>query len=58
MWDALDGVEGVDGKMLVRIGQSILDLVGDKNKVRGIARLMHSVIEFASAYKSQRRGAA
>ena len=55
MWDALDGLdEGIEGKMLVRLGQSILDLVGDENKVRGIARMMHSLIEFASAYKTQR----
>lgn len=55
MWNTLDGLEGTDGEMLIRVGQSILDLVGDENKVRGIARMMHSVIEFASAYKTERR---
>jgi hypothetical protein len=55
MWNALDGLEGIDGKMLIRIGQSILDHIGDENKCRGVARMMHSVTEFASAYKTQER---
>ncbi|OBY33103.1 hypothetical protein ACT18_04585 [Mycolicibacter kumamotonensis] len=52
MWDTLDGLEGTEGEMLTRIGQSIIDFVGDENKARGIARLMHSVIEFSSQYRS------
>lgn len=53
MWDALDGLTGVEGEMLIRVGRSLLDLVADENKVRGIARMMHSIIEFSSAYKTQ-----
>jgi hypothetical protein len=54
MWDALDGLPGPDGDMLTRVGRSILDFLDDTNKARGMARMMHSVIEFASAYKSRR----
>lgn len=57
MWNALDGITGTEGEMLTRVGRSILDLVSDENKVRGIARMMHSLIEFASAYKTQQRAA-
>ncbi|MGA7051337.1 MAG: hypothetical protein WBZ37_08670 [Mycobacterium sp.] len=57
MWNTLDGLVGADGKLLTRIGQSIIDFIDDDNKARGIARLMHSVIEFASAYKTQQRAA-
>jgi hypothetical protein len=53
MWDTLDGLTGTEGEMLTRIGQSILDFLDDDNKVRGMARMMHSVIEFTSAYKAQ-----
>ncbi|WP_079588177.1 hypothetical protein, partial [Mycobacteroides abscessus] len=49
MWDTLDGV---NNEKLVRVAQSIIDFVGDENKARGIARMMHSVIEFVSEYKS------
>lgn len=58
MWDTLDGLEGTEGEMLTRIGQSIIDFVSDENKARGIARLMHSVIEFSSQYGAERRGTA
>ncbi|ORV94750.1 hypothetical protein AWC11_03335 [Mycobacterium interjectum] len=55
MWNTLDGLDDTEGEMLKRIGKSILDFIEDENKVRGVARLMHSVIEFASVYKSKRR---
>jgi len=58
MWDSLDGLDGTEGEMLTRIGQSIIDFVSDENKARGIARLMHSVIEFSSQYGAERRGTA
>ncbi len=57
MIDTLNGVKdvGVEGQMLNRVGQSVFDLVGDENKARGVARLMHSLVEFGSAYHSQVR---
>lgn len=52
MFDTLDGVED---DALKRIAQSIIDLLGDENKARGMARMMHSVIEFTSSYKTSKR---
>lgn len=57
MWDALAGLSGTEGEMLRRIGQSIHEFIVDTNKFRGMARMMHSVIEFTSAYKAQQRAA-
>ncbi len=52
MADTLEGLEnrGVEGLMLKRIGDSVFDFVSDENKTRGLARLMHSIIEFTSEY--------
>lgn len=46
-----DLMAGVEDEKLSRIGQSILDFVGDENKARGLARMMHAVIEFTSEYQ-------
>lgn len=50
-----DLMAGVEDEKLVRISQSILDFVGDENKARGLARMMHAVIEFTSEYEHAKK---
>jgi hypothetical protein len=63
MADILDGISldvsktGIEGEMFNRVANSVYDLVEDDNKVRGLARLLHSLIEFGASYKHSSKSA-